>query len=145
MSHRIPAVNKRLQKVQTPIISEIANLIQANKGTISLGQGVVYYPPPKAALDCLHEFGSNFDDHIYTHVSGINELQTMISKKLKQDNHINVSDASGIMVTAGSNMAFLQSLFAITSPNDEIVLLRPYYFNHEMAINMLGSKSVAVD
>ncbi len=31
--------------VQSPIISVIGNLIRATPGTISLGQGVVYYGP----------------------------------------------------------------------------------------------------
>ena len=41
-------------------------------------------------------------------------------------------------------MAFLDVLFAITDPGDEIILNVPYYFNHEMAINMLSCKPVIV-
>ena len=42
-------------------------------------------------------------------------------------------------------MGFINALFAITEPGDEIVLLRPYYFNHEMAIGMVGCRIVEVD
>ena len=42
-------------------------------------------------------------------------------------------------------MGFINALFAITEPGDEIVLLRPYYFNHEMAIGMVWCRVVEVD
>ena len=43
------------------------------------------------------------------------------------------------MVTAGSNMAFMNAIMAIADFGDEIILPKPYYFNHEMAITMLGA------
>ena len=42
-------------------------------------------------------------------------------------------------------MGFMNAVLAIADPNDEIILLRPYYFNHEMAINMINCKSIIVD
>ena len=41
----------RMQQIQSPIIPVVAELIRANPGTVSLGQGVAYYgPPPEAQL-----------------------------------------------------------------------------------------------
>ncbi len=48
------------------------------------------------------------------------------------------------MVTAGANMAFMHAVFAITEPGDEIILNVPFYFNHEMAIQMAGCTAVRV-
>ena len=48
------------------------------------------------------------------------------------------------MVTAGANMAFMHAVFAITEPGDEIILHVPFYFNHEMAIQMAGCRAVRV-
>jgi hypothetical protein len=36
----------RMESVQSPIIPIVGQLIRENEGTISLGQGVVYYDPP---------------------------------------------------------------------------------------------------
>ena len=47
-------------------------------------------------------------------------------------------------MTAGGNMAFFNALLAIADPGDEIILLTPYYFNHEMAVAMLNCRSVLV-
>src|SRR5262249_42010158 len=49
-----------------------------------------------------------------------------------------------VMVTAGANMAFVHALLAITSLGDEVILPVPFYFNHEMAIEMAGCAPVRV-
>jgi aspartate/methionine/tyrosine aminotransferase len=48
------------------------------------------------------------------------------------------------MVTAGANMAFMHAVLSITSPGDEVILPVPFYFNHEMAIEMAGCRVVRV-
>jgi aspartate/methionine/tyrosine aminotransferase len=42
-------------------------------------------------------------------------------------------------------MGFVNAILAITQPGDEVILQRPYYFNHEMAIQMAGCTAVIVD
>jgi len=41
-------------------------------------------------------------------------------------------------------MAFMHAVFAITEPGDEIILPVPFYFNHDMAIEMAGCRTVRV-
>jgi aspartate/methionine/tyrosine aminotransferase len=41
-------------------------------------------------------------------------------------------------------MGFLNAILAIVDPGDEIILPVPYYFNHEMAVMMVGAKAVMV-
>src|SRR5204862_4546052 len=48
------------------------------------------------------------------------------------------------MVTAGGNMAFVHAVLAITEPDDEVILPVPFYFNHEMAIQIAGCRAVRV-
>ena len=145
MSVKQFTASKRLQQVQTPVIPEIAALIEATPGTISLGQGVVYYPPPPAALDRVKQFENRHEQHIYSDATGIPALRETIMDKLRQENAITDLSLRRVVVTAGSNMAFLNALLAIADAGDEIILLKPYYFNHEMAITMLGCQTVAVD
>ena len=137
-----------MQGVQSPIIPAIAKLIEQNPGTISLGQGVVYYGPPDESIARLSGLSQSPDRSVefnkYGSSHGHPELIDLISSKLKTENNIDIGDRSKIVVTAGSNMAFLDVLFAITDPGDEIILNVPYYFNHEMAINMLSCKPVIV-
>jgi aspartate/methionine/tyrosine aminotransferase len=41
-------------------------------------------------------------------------------------------------------MAFINALLAIADAGDEVILQSPYYFNHEMAVTMLGCRPVVV-
>lgn len=137
--------SQRMLGVQEPIIPIVAGLIKESPGTISLGQGVVYYTPPQSVLNKISQIDSSLDYHLYSDVEGIPQLRACISDKLEQENNIQLNENQKIVVTAGANMAFMNTMMAITDPNDEIILLRPYYFNHEMAINMVSCKPVIVE
>ena len=136
--------SRRMDSVQLPIIPIVAQLIAQNPGTISLGQGVVYYGPPQSSIDALSMINDSIENHKYGLVGGLPALCETITNKLKLENRINIGNGNRIIVTAGANMAFLNALFAITDPGDEVILSLPYYFNHEMAITMLNCKPVLV-
>lgn len=134
----------RMAQIQDPIIPIVGELIRQHPGTISLGQGVVNYPPPPQALEQVAQQFASPAMHLYNAVEGLPELRSAIGQKLAVDNHIHLSDSQAVVVTAGSNMAFMNTVLAITQPGDEIILLTPYYFNHEMAIGMAGCQAVLV-
>ncbi len=136
--------SQRMRGVQEPVIPTVAQLIQANPGTLSLGQGVVYYSPPDSVAEQISKFLTQPDLHRYQSVNGIPELRACIWKKLEEDNSIIRDDGHRMMVTAGGNMAFSHAILAIADLGDEIILPTPFYFNHEMAIDMAGCKPVPV-
>ena len=138
MSPLPPPVSARLAAVQSPIIPIVMDLYRRHPGTVSLGQGVVGYGPPPGVAERIARFCDAPAHHLYQPDEGIPELRAAIGEKLAAENRI---DARGreIMVTAGANMGFLNALIAITDPGDEVILPRPYFFNHEMAIRMAGA------
>lgn len=133
-----------MDAVQAPIVAVIGDLIRQVPGTISLGQGVVHYGPPPAAVDVARQALSNPDTHSYGDGDGSRALIGAIEDKLLRDNGIDVARGSRVMVTAGANMAFVHAILAITEPGDEVILPVPFYFNHEMAIQMAGCTPVRV-
>ncbi|MBC6472925.1 MAG: pyridoxal phosphate-dependent aminotransferase [Hormoscilla sp. GM102CHS1] len=134
----------RMEAVQSPIIPVVGELIESCPGTISLGQGVVYYGPPPEAIARLDEFLADPENHKYKLVRGISPLLAAIEAKLLADNGMKINDSNSIVVTAGGNMAFVNAVLAITAPGDEIIIQTPYYFNHEMAIAIGGCRPVLV-
>jgi aspartate/methionine/tyrosine aminotransferase len=134
----------RMESVQSPIIPIVGELIRSTPGTISLGQGVVSYAPPPEAIEILPKFFAEPSNNLYKAVEGIPLLLTAIEAKLQAFNKIEINQENCIVVTAGSNMAFINAILAITVPGDEIILNTPYYFNHEMAIAMAGCRAVLV-
>ncbi|MBD2168304.1 pyridoxal phosphate-dependent aminotransferase [Calothrix membranacea FACHB-236] len=139
------SLTSRMQAVQTPIIPVVGELITNSPGTISLGQGVVSYNPPPEAQEFLAKFLAEPTNNLYKAVEGIPPLLAALAAKLQAFNGIEINQNNCIVVTAGSNMGFINAILAITSPGDEIILNKPYYFNHEMAIAMAGCRPVLVD
>lgn len=138
-------LSSRMEAVQTPIIPVIGKLIGEYPGTISLGQGVVSYPPPPCAIAQISQFLSEPSNHQYQPVEGLPQLIQAIGSKLETENHLHQNEQTSVVVTAGANMAFLNALLAITNAGDEIILPLPYYFNHEMAVTMANCHPVLVD
>ena len=134
----------RMEGVDTPIIPTIAAFVRNNPGTISLGQGVVNYGPPPQAIAALPSLMGDGSLHKYLGVSGHPGFIEAIHNKLAQENQIKLGTDAMVMVTAGSNMAFLNSVLAVADPGDEFILPMPFYFNQEMAIRMCGCIPVPV-
>jgi aspartate/methionine/tyrosine aminotransferase len=140
----IGRATRRMAAVQSPIIPIVGELIRMHPGTISLAQGVVHYPPPPHALDALASCVQSPATHLYGPVRGIPELRNVLRIKLEQENDLAIGSDRRIFVTAGGNMAFMNSVLAILGEGDEVILPVPYYFNHEMAVTMVGARAVTV-
>jgi aspartate/methionine/tyrosine aminotransferase len=130
--------------VQSPVIPVVGEMIRNTPGAISLGQGVVSYPPPPEAFDQIATFLANPELHKYQAVYGVPPLLELIEAKLRDENGIDARQGSRIVVTAGGNMAFINALLAVADAGDEVILQTPYYFNHEMAITMANCRAALV-
>lgn len=140
MSHQ---PSTRIQNVQTPMIPVVGEWIAQHPGTISLGQGVVHYRSPKQARQAAIQSAENPRVDGYALVRGIDELLVQIETKVARENGI-PTEAQTCVVTAGSNMAFQTAVLAIADVGDEIILISPFYFNHEMAVDIAGCRTVTV-
>lgn len=134
-----------MEEVQTPIIPIVGDLVRGTPGTISLGQGMVAYGPPREALDALAGVTDDPKTHQYGAVEGTSALRQALAAKLRTENGIAIDDSTRVVVTAGGNMAFFNAVLAVADVGDEILLMTPYYFNHEMAIEMAGCRAVLVE
>ncbi|MFC1757257.1 pyridoxal phosphate-dependent aminotransferase [Planctomycetota bacterium] len=134
----------RMDRVQTPMIPVVGEWVAQHPGTISLGQGVVHYSAPIEVHQAVGDASMN-DPRVdrYALVRGIDELLAEIDVKVERENGV-LLDKTSTVVTAGSNMGFLNAVLAVADVEDEIILFSPYYFNHEMAIDIAGCKPVVV-
>src|SRR3954462_3061724 len=102
---RATKTRSRMDAVQAPIVQVIGDLIQEVPGTISLGQGVVHYGPPAAALDAVRASLADPSTHEYQNGDGLPALVERLAEKLRTENGIDLARGSRVMVTAGANMA----------------------------------------
>jgi len=123
-------------------VQRIRNLIGDKKDIVNLSQGLPWFEPPHNALLKAIERIKNGEADKYGSDEGNYQLRKLILKYLK-DKKIN-NNVSNIVVTPGANQAFFIIMSVIADKDDEIILPIPYYFNHKMAAQILGVKTVEV-
>ena len=135
--------SKRMSAVQMPMIPVVGEWVAQHPGTISLGQGVVHYSAPAAVHQACATSAIEPRVDRYALVRGIDELLEQIETKVCSENGIAMAEQVSV-VTAGSNMGFMNAILSIADVGEEVILLSPYYFNHEMAIEISGCCPVIV-
>ncbi len=137
------AASKRIQSVQRPLIPIVGQWIAEHPGTISLAQGVAHYQPPQTIAEASFLADSAAELHRYGAAAGQAELLQLLATKLEQENAIDLKNRV-LYCTAGANMAFINAVLAIVDVGEEVILPTPFYFNHEMAIEMAGCNVICV-
>src|SRR5262245_33564518 len=107
------AQSRRIAAVQYPVIPTVQRWVRATPGTISFGQGIISYAPPPAVLEAARQFGGPVESHRYGPVEGQPDLIDALEKKLAAENGVQVQPGSRVVITAGSNMGFMNALLAI--------------------------------
>ncbi|PWA73283.1 pyridoxal phosphate (PLP)-dependent transferases superfamily protein [Artemisia annua] len=132
---------KRAVLTETPVMVQIQELLRGVKGAVSLAQGVVYWQPPKPALDKVKELVWEPSISRYGADEGLPELREALTKKLREENKL---FKSSVMVTAGANQAFVNIVLTLCDAGDSVVMFAPYYFNAYMSFQMTGVTNILV-
>ncbi|XP_045830159.1 aromatic aminotransferase ISS1-like isoform X5 [Trifolium pratense] len=132
---------KRVVETEMPIMVKMQELLRGAKNAVSLAQGVVYWQPPKEALDKVKELVYDPSISRYGNDEGIPELRAALVKKLRDENNLH---KSSVMVTAGANQAFVNLVLTLCDAGDSVVMFAPYYFNAYMSFQMTGITDIQV-
>uniref|UniRef100_A0A5B7AQT7 Aminotransferase class I/classII large domain-containing protein n=2 Tax=Davidia involucrata TaxID=16924 RepID=A0A5B7AQT7_DAVIN len=132
---------RRALQTETPVMVQIQELIRGAKDAMSLAQGVVYWQPPKQALEKVKELVWDPSVSRYGADEGLPELREALIKKLHQENKL---CKSSVMVTAGANQAFVNVVLTLCDAGDSVVMFAPYYFNAYMSFQMTGVTDILV-
>ena len=134
----------RVRSVAMPPIDALnTHMTQMNAeggDVISLGQSVPFFGPPPQMLDAVREALDSFGPRLHTYGpdAGIPELRESLAIKLRDFNGVSFDPGTQLLVTPGSNQAFMVVMTTILEPGDEVAIASPYYFNHHMAIELCG-------
>ncbi|XWS20356.1 hypothetical protein CRYUN_Cryun31cG0094400 [Craigia yunnanensis] len=132
---------RRIVETEMPVMVQIQELIRGVKNAMSLAQGVVYWQPPKQALDKVKELVEEPSISRYGADEGLPELREALIRKLRQENNLH---RSSVMVTAGANQAFVNLVLTLCDAGDSVVMFAPYYFNAYMSFQMTGVTKILV-
>jgi hypothetical protein len=110
---------------------------ERNRALLNLCQAVPSYEPAEALQSEIARLAHDPATHLYTDIHGIPELRSALAQHMAADyrGHIHQENVS---ITSGCNQAFCVAIMAVAQRGDNVVLPVPYYFNHQMWLDMLG-------
>ncbi|MEM8794377.1 MAG: aminotransferase [Pseudomonadota bacterium] len=130
-----------------PIVQKAARAYDGRLGPlIDLAQAVPGYPPHTDLLAWLSETAGNPALLGYGDIEGEAVLRVAYSQWQSEIYGASLGP-DRVHITSGCNQAFIAAALAVARPGDSIVLIEPYYFNHDTSLSMLGihRKSVRAD
>lgn len=109
---------------------------------ISLGQAVPGIPPPASAVRAFARAAEHA--HGYTADAGTLETRQAAADWLHTVGNGVVDPADGLIITAGGNQAFAIAALTAFQAQDDVLLVSPYFFNHEMTVRAAGANPIEV-
>jgi aspartate/methionine/tyrosine aminotransferase len=104
---------------------------------VDLTQAVPGYPPHPALLARLAEAAGTRAGASYGDIFGDEALRAALAGDLAARYEAAFSPEQ-VAITAGCNLAFAMAMTAIAEPGAAVMLPAPWYFNHQMALQMQG-------
>lgn len=108
---------------------------------INLAQAVPGTPPADALAARIAEAAGKPEASTYGPLAGDMPLREALAKDISSIYGGQVT-AADVAITAGCNQAFFAALIALARAGDEVIIPSPWYFNHKMALDMLGVTAV---
>ncbi len=135
----------RTQQIERPPIAHINALAASyrerekdrpGKDLINLGQAILGLPPPEGALQAVRDYLAIGGPHGYSPDPGLPEVLRPVSQFLRERKGIAAASPDKLILTCGANQAFVNALWTLTQPGDEVVFFGPNYFDHVYAIKL---------
>lgn len=128
---------------QLTIFAEMSALA-ARTGAINLGQGFPDEDGPIEVIEAAHTaIDSGYNQ--YPPGIGVPELREAIAAHQAHWYGVTVDPATEVLVTAGATEAIAAAILAFTDgPDDEVVVIEPYYDSYAAITALSGAKLVTV-
>jgi len=107
------------------------SLIGTHGAPVDLSQAVPGWPPAEGLRSHLAGVVHREDAHGYAPTAGLEHVREAVAAYLGR-HYQQTCDPGQVLVTGGANMAFCLIATTLAGPGDEILLVTPYYFNHDM-------------
>ena len=137
-------ISEQIARVHPPPISEVKGwLAEAEPGLplIDLCQAVPDYPPPHELIDHLAQVMADPLTSRYTPDEGLPEVREAICAGYGRLYGASINPRQ-ICLTVGASQAFWLAMVTLCRAGDEVVVQLPAYFDHPMALEILGIRCV---
>jgi N-succinyldiaminopimelate aminotransferase len=126
-----------------PTIFAEMSALAAATGAVNLGQGFPDYDGPPEVLEAARQAISDGLNQ-YPPGLGMPVLREAIARHQQRFYDQIVDPDTEVLVTAGATEALAASLLALLEPDDEVVMLEPFYDSYAAIIALAGARQVTV-
>ncbi len=142
------SINPHIREVNFPPIAEVRDWVAAlrhpqDRPLIDLCQAVPAYPPATQLVAHLRDLLDDPALYRYSPDEGLPEVREGLSRYYRARYGAHAT-ADHFCLTIGASQAFWLAIVTLCRPGDEVVVAVPYYFDHVMALDMLGIRCVFV-
>lgn len=119
---------RRTEPFQESVIREMTRLGDET-GAVNLSQGLPDFDSPPEVLEAAVR-AIQTGDNQYTFPFGTPEFRQAIAEKTTRYNKILSDPENDVTVTCGVSEAMMSVMMALTDPQDEVIILEPWYENY---------------
>lgn len=139
------AANQLVVDTGTPPIPEARAWLTAYDGRagapMNLSQAAPGTPPPPSMMDRLAVAAADPTTTAYGPITGDADLTERYAAHIGEIYGSSISPGE-IAITTGCNQAFFIALMAVAKAGASVLLPEPWYFNHQMTLQMLGIDAI---
>ncbi len=143
MQRVIPRVQSTAPSPISEALGWLTERPSAAPPLLDVSQAAPGYPPAEALTSHLRDFVSQPESARYSEQLGLPALRQALADDLEEVYGATVG-ASQVAITAGCNQAFTLTIDALAEPGDAVMLPLPWYFNHNMWLDMRGIETVSI-
>lgn len=143
----MPAINPNLAATRPSAVVEAKKWLEGvrfapGQALLNVSQAAPAAPPPPALRAAIAKAALEDDGaHLYGPVLGHPNLRARLADQIGALYGADVS-AAQVAITSGCNQAFAAATATLAAPGDEVILPTPWYFNHQMWLEMSGITTV---
>lgn len=135
-------LSQTVEQFTESIFSTMTKMALENKA-INLSQGFPDFDGPRWVIDLASKALAEAKNQ-YAPSMGILPLRQAISHNYERFYNMKVDAAGEVVVTNGATEAIFCTCLALLNPDDEVVVLEPFYDSYLASIKLAGAKVVPV-
>lgn len=138
------SISEHIRNVHFPPISEVKSWlagITPGNPLVDLCQAVPDYPPAPALTDHLAGLLADPMTARYSPDEGLPEVREAVCNRYARIYGAAIAPED-VCLTIGASQAFWLAMVTLCKAGDEVIVQVPYYFDHAMALDILGIRSV---
>jgi len=135
--------SRTLDQIHSPIGEAFALGLEGGKDRplLNMSQAAPNHPTAPQIVERIAAAAEEPDMGFYAPQPGLPPLRAAFARDLSKDYQAPIS-ADQILITPGCNQAFCLVASALGGPGTEIILILPFYFNHDMWLRLDGTTVV---